>query len=323
MRKFFALFLVLLITAMPLCGCSKSNTAEKTVIRIAGLKGPTSMGMVKLMKDSESGETVNNYEFTLAGSADEITPKLVQGELDIAAVPANLASVLYNNTEGQIKLLAVNTLGVIYIVERGDSIHSVSDLKGKTVYGSGKGSTPEYALRHILEGNGLDPDKDVNIEWKSEHSEVLQMMINNEDSIGLLPQPFVTVARGQLDDLRIALDLTEEWNKLEEGSMLITGCLAVRKQFADEYSDQIKSFLEEYRDSVRYVNENLKDAAQLIEEYDIVRAAIAEKAIPKCNIVCISGGDMMTPMKEYLKVLHDANPKSVGGKLPEEDFYIK
>ena len=323
MRKFFALIMALLITAMSVCGCSKSNTAEKTVIRIAGLKGPTSMGMVKLMKDSESGETVNNYEFTLAGSADEITPKLIQGELDIAAVPANLASVLYNNTEGQIKLLAVNTLGVIYIVERGDSIHSVSDLKGKTIYGSGKGSTPEYSLRHILEGNGLDPDRDLNIEWKSEHSEVLQMMINNEDSIGLLPQPFVTVAQGQLEDLGIALDLTEEWDRLEEGSMLITGCLAVRKQFADEHPDMIKTFLDEYSESVRYVNENHKDAAQLIEGYDIVKAAVAEKAIPKCNIVCISGEDMIVPMKEYLKVLHDANPKSVGGTLPKEDFYIK
>lgn len=323
MKKFFALFMALLISAMSLCGCSQSQTAERTAVRIAGLKGPTSMGMVKLMKDSETGDTDNTYEFTLAGSADEITPKLVQGELDIAAVPANLASVLYNNTEGKIQLLAVNTLGVIYIVERGDSVQSVSDLKGKTIYGSGKGSTPEYSLRYILEENGLDPEKDVNIEWKSEHAEVVQVMANDENSIGLLPQPFVTVAQGQLEDLHTALDLTEEWNRLEEDSMLITGVLAVRKQFAEEHPDQIKSFLSEYASSVAYTNERIDEAAMLMEEYDIIKAPIAKKAIPKCNIVCISGADMILPMKEYLKVLYEANPKSVGGKLPGDDFYIK
>lgn len=325
MRRFIALFMPLVITAMLLCSCGPVHTAgnsQDAVIRIAGLKGPTSMGMVKLMKDSEAGSTDNHYEFMLAGSADEITPKLVQGELDIAAVPANLASVLYNNTEGQIKLLAINTLGVIYIVERGDSIHSVNDLKGKTIYGSGKGSTPEYALRHILEGNGLDPDKDVNIEWKSEHTEVLQMMANDEQSIGLLPQPFVTVAESQLADLHIALDLTEEWNRLEEESMLITGALAVRKQFADEHPDQIKTFLEEYAASVAYTNDDPADAAKIIEEYDIIKAPVAEKAIPKCNIVCISGTDMVAPMKGYMQVLYDANPKSIGGKMPDDSFYF-
>lgn len=334
MRRFFALFMALLITAMSLCSCGKPQTAEaaqsaadeteeKTVIRIAGLKGPTSMGMVKMIKDSEAGNTQNDYEFTLAGSADEITPKLIQGDIDIAAVPANLASVLYNNTEGQIRLLAVNTLGVIYIVERGDSIHSVSDLKGKTLYGSGKGSTPEYILRYILRKNGLDPDKDVDIEWKSEHTEVLQMMANDDNSVGLLPQPFVTVAEGQLEDLHIAFDLTEEWDRLGVGSKLITGVLAVRGQFADEHPEQIKQLLEEYAASVDFTNANPAEAAKIIEEFDIIKAAVAEKAIPKCNIVCISGKDMVEPVEGYLQVLMEADPKSVGGKLPEKDFYIQ
>lgn len=323
MKKFFALGLALLIMIMSLAGCAQTAQADGTTVRIAGLKGPTSLGMLKLMADNAEGKTRNKYEFTLAGSADEITPKLIQGEIDMAAVPANLAAVLYNNTEGNIKLLAINTLGVLYIVERGDTIHSVSDLKGRTIYGSGKGSTPEYALEFILKQNGLDPGKDVNIEWKSEHTEVVQMLAADENAVGLLPQPFVTVAAGQVEGLRTALDLTEEWKKTGAESQMITGVLAVRKDFAEKHEEKIRDFLKEYADSVKHVNDNVREAAELSEKFDIIKAAVAEKAIPRCNIVCISGKDMQKPMEGYLKVLFDANPKSVGGKLPESDFYFQ
>lgn len=322
MKRFFALAMALLVMTVSLSGCGSAQP-EQVAVRVAGLKGPTSMGMVKLIEDNKNGKTLNSYEFTLAGSADEITPQLVKGDLDIAALPANLASVMYNNTEGEIKLLAINTLGVIYIAERGDSIHSVSDLKGRTIYGSGKGSTPEFALRFILEKNGLDPDRDLTVEWKSEHTEVLQNLADDENAIGLLPQPFVTVAATQLEGLHIALDLTEEWNAVEDKSMMITGVLAVRKEFADAHPEEIKNFLKEYAASVAYVNENPAEASLIIESLDIIKAPVAEKAIPKCNIVCISGEDMVQPMEGYLKVLYDAEPKSVGGKLPGEDFYIR
>ena len=321
MKKFFALILAAAFAVLTLAGCASTAKTEDAAIRIAGLKGPTSIGMVKLMEDNESGKSENKYEFTLAGSADEVTPKLIKGELDIAAVPANLASVLYNNTEGKVQLLAVNTLGVIYIVQRGDGVKTAADLKGKTIYGSGKGSTPEYCLRYILEKNGIDPDGDVNIEWKSEHTEVVQALAADEDAIGLLPQPFVTVAQGQAEGLNIALDLTKEWEAIDADSEMITGVLAVRKDFAESHKNELDKFLKEYAASVDYVNSNVSDAAQLVEKYGIIKAAVAEKAIPYCNIVCITGDAMIDPMKGYLKILFEAEPKSIGGELPGEDFY--
>jgi NitT/TauT family transport system substrate-binding protein len=296
------------------------TTEEPVTIRLAGLKGPTTIGMVKLLKDVEDGTSALDCEFTLAGAADEITPKLVQGELDIAAVPANLASVLYNNTNGAVELLAINTLGVIYIVETGDEVTSVESLRGKTVYATGKGSTPEYALRYILQENGLDPDNDVTIEWKSEATEVVAAL-SNGGGIAMLPQPYVTVAQGSVEGLHIALDLTEEWDKLDNGSMLITGVLAVRREFAENYPQQLAEFLEEYKASTEYANTNVEETAQLVEDIGIIKAAVASKAIPYCNIAFYEGDEMKAAMQGYLQVLYDQNPASVGGTLPADDFY--
>ncbi len=295
---------------------------EPATIRLGGLKGPTSMGMVKLLQDAEEGSAFNEYEFTIAGAADELTPKLVQGQLDIAAVPANLAAVLYNNTKGAIKLAAVNTLGVLYIVETGEDIGTIEDLKGQTIYATGKGSTPEYALRHILLENGVDPDKDVTIEWKSEPTEVVALL-GQSGGVAMMPQPYVTVAQNTLPSLRVALDMTKEWDALDSGSMLITGVLVVRTAFAEEYPEQVAKFLEEYKASTEYVNSNVQEAAALVEKFDIVKAAIAEKAIPYCNIIYLDGETMKQAMAGYLQVLFDQNPKSVGGALPGDDFYYQ
>lgn len=323
MKKTVSLLLVLALIVMAFAGCAAQPKEEDVTIRIGGLKGPTSMGLVKVMEDDETGAAANDYAFTIAGSADEVTPKLIQGELDIAAVPANLASVLYNNTEGALQLLAINTLGVIYIVEKGETIASIADLAGKTIYATGKGSTPEYALRYILSENGIDPDRDVTIEWKSEPTEVVSTLATAEDGIAMLPQPYVTVAQGSVEGLRIAIDLTEAWDALDNGSMLFTGVLLVRKDFAESHPQAIADFLKEYEASTAYVNENTADAAQLIEKFDIVKAAVAEKALPYCNITYIAGADMKAPMDGYLKVLYDQNPASVGGTLPGDDFYYE
>lgn len=301
----------------------EEKKAEPVDIRIGGLKGPTSMGMVKLMESAEAGEAANNYTFTISGSADEVTPKLVKGELDMAAIPANLASVLYNNTNGEIKLLAVNTLGVVYIVEKGNIIQSFEDLKGKTIYATGKGSTPEYTLRYLLSENGIDPDKDVKLEWKAEPTEVVALFSQLENGVAMMPQPYVTVAQTQIEGLRIAIDLTKEWDKLDNGSALITGVLVVRKDFGEKYPDQIAAFLDEYKQSTEYVNSNISEAAKLVEKYGIVKAQIAEKAIPYCNIYYMEGAEMKTSMQGYLKVLFEQNPKSIGGKLPQDDFYYE
>ena len=353
MKKGLAACLTLVMClSLAACGGTEQGTTDETpaeetpaeesvTVRVAALKGPTAMGMVKLMSDYAPVEEAladkenvvtagggNTYEFTLAASADEVTPKLMQGELDIACVPANLASVLYNRTGGAIVTLAVNTLGVLYIVENGNAIQSMADLAGKTIVASGKGSTPEYALRYLLSENGIDPDNDVTIDWRSEHSECVAALASGSATIAMLPQPFVTVAQTQLPDLRVALDLTEEWDALDNGSALLTGVVVARADFVEEHPAAVEQFLTSYADSVDWVNDNTAEAAELIGGYDIVDAAVAEKALPYCNIVCITGSEMKDMLSGYLQVLFDAAPASVGqdaetgeGGLPGDDFY--
>lgn len=304
-------------------GAASATPPEPAAYSVAALKGPTAMGLVKLMQDAETGETLaNDYTFSLAASADEVTPKLIQGELDMACVPANLAAVLYQKTEGQIVTLAVNTLGVLYIVENGNAVNSIADLAGKTIVAAGKGSTPEYAMRYLLAENGLDPDSDVIIDWKSEHAECVTALATGGATIALLPQPFVTVAQNKLMDLQVRLDLRAEWDALENGSSLITGVIVARRDVVEENPAAVSAFLEDYAASVEWVNANVAEAAALIGEYGIVDAAVAEKALPACNITCITGADMAEKLSGYLSVLFDQNPASVGGALPENDFYF-
>ena len=290
---------------------------EVPALRVGALKGPTAMGLVRMISD----DGVNSY--TLAGSADELTPKLIKGELDIACVPANLAAVLYNKTEGQIVTLAVNTLGVLYIVENGgETVRSMADLKGKTLVAAGKGSTPEFGLRYLLEQSGLDPDKDVTIDWKSEHAECVAALAAGTANLALLPQPFVTVAQGKLETLRAALDLTAEWDALDNGSAMITGVAVARRDLVEQRPEQVDVFLREYAASVDWVNENPAGAAELIAANGIIESpAIAEKALPRCNIVCLTGQEMAGKLSGYLQVLAEAAPESVGGALPGDDFY--
>ena len=302
------------------------ETAEAVDVNVTALKGPTAMGMVKFMDDADQGNiTSENYHFSIAASADEVTPKLVQGETDIAAVPANLASVLYNNTDGQVQVLAINTLGVLYIVESGDTVQSVADLKGKTIYASGKGSTPEYSLRYILSANGIDPDTDVTIEWKSEHSECVAALSSTENAIAMLPQPFVTTAQSKNPAIRTALDLTEEWDRVQETqeikSSLLTGVVVARTEFVEENPEAVEDFMDNYEASVNYVNENTQEAAKLVGQYDIVAEEVAKTALPECNIVFIDGSEMKEKLSGYLEVLKEQNPEAVGGEVPGDEFY--
>ena len=293
---------------------------EPVTIRLGGLKGPTTMGMVKFLDDVEKGLSGVDCEFTLAANIDEVSPKLIKGELDIAAVPANLASVVYNNTNGAIQLLAINTLGVTYILDTGDTVHSVEDLRGQTIYATGKGSVTEYTLKYVLESHGIVPDKDVTIEWKSEPTEVVALL-KNGGGIAMLPQPFVTVAQGNVEGLRVALSMVEEWNALETDSQFVTGVLAVRRDFAEKYPQQLSAFLDEYKASIEYANTNVAETALLVEQYDIVKAAVAEKALPNCNIAFFEGAEMKAVIEGYFEVLFAQNPASVGGTLPGDDFY--
>ena len=319
MKKMIAF---ILMAAMMVSFTAAFAETEQVTLRLGGLKGATSIGMVKLLSDAEKGETKVNYDFTMAAAADELAPLMIQGKMDVLAVPANLASVLYNKTEGKVQFAAVNTLGVVYVVEKGgETVQTVADLKGKTIYATGKGTTPEYALRYLLSMHGLDMDKDVTMEWKSEPTETVAAMKMQDNAVAMIPQPFVTVAQGQVENLRVALDLTKEWNALDNGSMFITAGLIVRKEFAEKNPEVFQAFLNEYKASTEYVNQNPAEAAQLVEYYGIVKAAVAEKAIPHCNITYIEGEEMKTALSGYLQVLFDMNPAAVGGKLPGEDFY--
>ena len=294
-----------------------SEKPEK--MNIAALKGPTAMGLVKLMDDSENN-SANIYDFSIYAAPDELTPLIIKGEVDVACIPANLASVLYNKTEGEIEVLAINTLGVLYIVENGgETVSSIADLKGKTVYASGQGSTPEYALNYLLTQNGIKDD--VNIEWKTEHAECLTALTENPGSVALLPQPFVTTAMMKNEGIRVAIDLNDAWDALDNGSSLITGVCVGRKEFINAYPDAINDFLAEYEQSVGYVNTDTEGAAALVGKFDIVPEAVAKKALPACNITFISGEEMKEKLPGYLQVLFDSEPKSVGGKLPTDDFY--
>lgn len=295
------------------------STAEP--VRIAGLKGPTTMGLVNLLPMMEAGETDIDYDLQLYGTADEIVPLLMKGELDMAAIPANLVATLYQKTEGQIQALAVNTLGVLYVVEKGDTVQSIQDLKGRTVLSTGKGTTPEYVLRYILTQNGIDPDKDLTIEYYSEATEVTAQMAVAEDAIAVLPQPYVTSAGMQDETLRVALDLTAEWEKVSD-TQLITGLTVVRKEYAEAHPDVIEAFLAEYAQSVEAANTDVEGTAALCEAQGVVaKAAIAQKALPQCKIVCLTGEKLKTNAEGYLQVLYDADPASVGGALPGADFY--
>ena len=290
-------------------------------VRIAGLKGPTTMGLVNLLPMQEDGTANLSYDLQLYGAADEIVPLLTKGELDMAAIPANLAATLYQKTEGAIQVMAVNTLGVLYVVEKGDTVQSVADLAGRTILSTGKGTTPEYVLRYILTQNGIDSDNDVNIEFYSEATEVTAQMAVTDDAIAVLPQPYVTSASMQDDTLRVALDLTAEWEKVCD-TQLITGVTVVRTAYAEEHPDVVAAFLEDYAASVDAANTDLDGTAALCEEQGVVaKAAIAKAALPECNIVCITGEDMKADVAGYAQVLYDADPASVGGAMPDDGFY--
>lgn len=304
----------------------KDAAAEPVAVRAAALKGPTAMGLVKFMSEVDAGNLKDeDYSFQIVASADEVAPLISKSEVDIAAVPANLASVLYNKTSGAVRVIAVNTLGVLYICELGDTVNTVADLRGKTIFSAGKGATPEYALEYVLRANGLDPTVDVTIEWKSEHAECVAALAQDATAIAMLPQPFVTTAQAKNDQIRVALDLNQEWAAACEAEgrdgKLITGVAVVRSEFADAHPEAVDAFLGHYRESVEFVNANTDEAAALVGGYDIVPEAVAKKALPACNITFVDGADMKAQLGGYLEVLADQNADAVGGKLPGDDFY--
>lgn len=305
---------------------SQEAPGSVETLRVGSMKGPTTMGLVSLMDKASKGEAEGSYEFTMVTAADELVGKVVAGDVDIALVPANMASILYQKTSQGIQVLNINTLGVLYVAAADDSVQSVGDLKGRTVYMTGKGTTPDYAFRYLLSANGLE-DGDVTIEYKSEAAEVAAVLKEQQDAIGLLPQPFVTVAMAQNESLKMVLDLTEEWDKVqsENGGSLVTGVTVCRKEVLEDESKAaaVEVFMKEHGESADFANSDVEAAAELVAQAGIIeKAPVAQKAIPYCSIVCIDGEEMKDMLSGYLSVLYDQDPSSVGGQLPDDGFYF-
>ncbi|AKL97246.1 ABC-type nitrate/sulfonate/bicarbonate transport system, periplasmic component [Clostridium aceticum] len=330
LKKALALLMVVILM-MGIVACTKEVSQQEDTLeinqelslRIAALKGPTGMGMAKLMEDNEEKNTAINYEFLLMGSPDDLVGKIINNEVDIAAVPTNLALTLYNRMEGEVQLVAINTLGVLYLLENEDNIHSIEDLRGKKVNTSGKGTAADYIFQYILEENQLAVDEDVLLDYKLQHTELAAALIEGDVDLALLPQPHVSTALMRNKDLRIALDITEEWNKTvgEEGKLAM-GCIIVQRKFAENNLEVLNIFLEEYKDSVDFVNQQVEEAAELIAKYEILpNAAIAKEAIPYSNIVYIEAEEAKVILQDFYQMLFDFEPKSIGGKLADEGFY--
>lgn len=300
-----------------------SQNTDDTVVRVASLKGPTYLGLLFLMDKANKGETANTYEFRMATGADEILPLMVKGDLDIALIPANVASILYHKTQGGVEVIDINTLGVLYMVSGEDGLADFTDLKGKTIYLTGKGTTPDYVLQYLLNANGMSVD-DVTLEYKSEATEVASVLAEDPTAIGLLPQPFVTAACMQNDALKVIFDLNEEWNKVQgaSGSSMVTGVTVVRKEFLEENEEAVKAFMEEHKASAEAINADPTTGAALAVEAQIVaKEPIAQKAIPDCNITYMDKAEMKQALSGYLDVLFHQDSQSIGGGLPESDFY--
>ena len=301
---------------------SSENESSLGTIKLGGLKGPTSIGMVKLLDDAKKGSLSYSVTFDMETAPDVMAPKLLNGEVDIATLPVNMGSVLFNKSDGKVVMLDASTLGVLYILEKGDmNIKSIDDLKGKTIVAHGQGATPEYSLGYILSAHGMDINKDVTMDWKSSADEVLAAVENMDSAVVMLPQPFVTVAQTKMPDLQTVLDLTKEWDAIGTVGKLIPAGIFVRSDFLESNKQLVDEFLDDYTDSVKWINENVEEASKLVEENDIIKAPVAAKAIPYCNLVSITGDEMKKDAEDYLKTLFDADPKSVGGALPGEEFY--
>lgn len=340
-RKLLALTMALLMLGGALAGCGQKSaetttpapetsapvetTAQPTqetgdTVRFAVLNGPTGVGAAKLMADNDAGTTANSYNVEVFTANEQVAAGLTNGEIDIAAVASNVAANLYNKTDGGIQMLAVSGLGVLYILENGDTVHSLADLQGKTIYAINQGTNTEYVLDYLLTQNDLDPDKDVDIQWKTSE-EVTSLMASGEINLCMLPVPAATTVLMQNSDVRDAVDLSQAWTDAGAPGTFTMGCVVVRTEFAQEHPQAVEAFLKEYEASINYIKDNPEEGGQLIEQYGIVpKAAIATAAIPQANMIFVAGEDLKS-ISSYYEVLFAADPTSIGGSIPDDAFY--
>lgn len=312
-------------TKAPTTQAPTTKPAEKAQVRITTIAGPTGVGMAQLMAQNDAKKTANDYTFNVVDDPTKAVAAITSGSADIAAVPTNLAATLYKKTSGKVQILAVNTLGVLYMLDNGAGIGSVKDLKGKEIYSSGQGANPEYVLRYILEKNGLDPDKDVTLHFVEDNDALTAAIVKGEAQVAMVPEPKVTACLVQMGKTapKVALNMTEEWNKVAGGnSTLMMGCVIARKEFVEKNGAAVQAFLKEYESSISAVKSDVEAAAGWCETYKIIpKAAIAKQAIPRCGLTFVTGAEMKRQLSGYLDVLFKANPQVVGGSMPADDFY--
>ena len=320
MKKIISLLLAALMLLTLLSAC-KAKTPE--TVNIFTLNGTTGFGMAKLMNDNTDGK----YTVTVKTDASEVTAALINGDVDIAALPTNAAANVYNKTEGGVKILAVNTLGCLYLLTKdGVTVSSFADLRGKTVCVPAQ--NPTFIFTDLCKKNGLVPGTDITIDSTSyaKPDALRDALASGAVEIAVLPEPMVTIAMSAAKKnnvtLKNALDLTAEWNKVNAEGSLVQGCVVVRTAFLEEYPEAVAEFLTAYKASIEYLNANAADAAKMIADNGIfANAAVAEKALPKCNVCYLDGADMKAAMQVYLTALSGINPASIGGTLPADDFY--
>ena len=335
MKKLVAILLALTLV-LSLAACGKAETPAQTTaapaettapaetaapaapVRVMVLNGTTGFGMANLMDAAARGEAAQEYEFTVETDASNIVAALVNGSADIAALPTNAAAAVYNKTQGGVQVLALNTLGVLYLVTDGSvEIASVEDLAGKTVYAPAQ--NPTFIFQHIVQANGVEVTID---NTYAQPADLNAAVASGEVSIAVLPEPMVTVAKSKNPELKVALDLTAEWDRVSAAGSLVQGCAVVRKAFAQENPAAVAKFLEEYGASIAGMTENIEDTAAKIEANGIfTKAAVAAKAIPNCNVCFITGQNMKTALAEFMRVMFEVAPASVGGSIPGDDFY--
>lgn len=322
MKKTTKILALLLALVFVTAGIASCKTAEPVKINIATIKGPTGIGMAKLMADTDNGSAKNDYLFEIVAAPAEIVGKLTSGEVDIAAMPTNLAANLYAKSKN-ITMISLTAKGVLYILEKGESVKTIEDLRGKTIYTAGQGSNPEYILKYVLESAGLKVGEDVYIEFLADHDEVATLFAAGTAEIVMLPEPNVTAVLGKVENAKIALDMTEQWSKIENAGELIMSCVVVRNEFLENNQTAVKTFLEEYKSSIEYMNNNIEEAGELCADYGIVpSAAIAKTAIPRCSLVFIEKTEMKPAIENYFNVLFTANAASIGGAIPDDNFYF-
>ena len=322
-RLLFLFFVKLIVVLLVACGGAPAAEPTARELTIATPRGPAALGMLYLMEQSQNDATIGSYTFHVVGSPDEIPPMLVRGDIDIAAVPPNLASILNNNPNLDLQVLAVPTMGVLHIVDTTGTISSIEDLRGRTIYSSGGGGMPEFILNYVLLGNSLIPGVDVEIVFRPEHTEIAALLESGMAEIAMLPEPFATTTVNRVDNLEYALDVTAEWDRISPEAGLVMTAVIARREVIENYPDAIQTFMQEYELSIRFTRQNVEEAAELAVAHDIIPAApVARAAIPRSNIVFITGEQMKRYLEGVLRVFYNQSPESVGGQMPDADFYF-